>query len=45
MLRNGSGTQEMDSDSDSFYDGDAWNFSDGELGSNNDVRNDDLDIF
>jgi hypothetical protein len=44
-LRSNSGSQEMDSDSDSFYDGEAWNFFDGELGCNDDARNDDIDIF
>lgn len=29
-LRNHSGSQQMDSDSDSYYDGDAWNFFDGD---------------
>jgi hypothetical protein len=40
-LQNRNSSQEIDSDSDSCYDGDGWNFFDGELSNNHD----DLDIF
>jgi sensor domain CHASE-containing protein len=37
-------SQQQDSESDSYYDGDDWRFFDGNLGSDT-FDNDDLDII